>query len=101
MLKNAYFLEKTVKNRLSFGGSAPEPPFASGGWGLRLQIPALLLLPTIMRFFTLKKEQNNYSKCSDFTSSALLHLFFTLNLVVFVDRGLKIISCPRARKNFS
>jgi len=29
MLKNAYFLEKNVKNRLSV--SAPEPPFASGG----------------------------------------------------------------------
>jgi len=29
MLKNAYFLEKVCKNRLSVGGSAPEPPFAS------------------------------------------------------------------------
>jgi len=28
MLKNAYFLEKDVKNRLSVGGPAPEPPLA-------------------------------------------------------------------------
>jgi len=26
MLKNAYFLEKDVKNRLSVRGSAPRPP---------------------------------------------------------------------------
>jgi len=39
MLKNAYFLEKTVKNRLSVEGSAPKPPFASGGSGLRPQTP--------------------------------------------------------------
>jgi len=31
MLKNVYLLEKTVKNRRSVGGSAPEPPLASGG----------------------------------------------------------------------
>jgi len=30
-LKNAYFLKKSCKNRLSVGSSAPEPPFASGG----------------------------------------------------------------------
>jgi len=47
LLKNAYFLEKTVKNRRSVGGSAPEPPLASGGWGLGSQTPALLLSPTI------------------------------------------------------
>jgi len=42
MLKNAYFLGKTVKNRLSVGESAPEPPIASGEWGLHPQTPALL-----------------------------------------------------------
>jgi len=46
MLKNAYFLEN-CKNRLSVGGSVPEPLFASGGWGIRPQTPALLLPPTI------------------------------------------------------
>jgi len=37
------FLEKYCKNRLSVGGSATEPPFASSGWGLL----ASLLSPTI------------------------------------------------------
>jgi len=40
------FWEKTVKI-VSASGSAPETPFASGGWGLRLQTSVLLLLPTI------------------------------------------------------
>jgi len=43
MLKKAYFLGKNCKNRLCVGGSVPEPPFSSGGLGLRPQIPALLL----------------------------------------------------------
>jgi len=47
MFKNAYFFGKNVKNRLSVGGSAPEPPLASGIWGLRPQTSALLLPPTI------------------------------------------------------
>jgi len=45
----------------------------------------------------LKKEQDNYSKCSAFASSALLHLFFTLNSVVFDDGERKNISCSRAQ----
>jgi len=32
-----------------------------------------------------------------FASSALLHLIFFSNSVVFVDRGRKIIPCPRAQ----
>jgi len=41
MLKNAYFLGKTVKIvSASFA-------FASSGWGLRPQTPTLLLPPTI------------------------------------------------------
>jgi len=32
-----------------------------------------------MRFITVEKEQNNYSKCF---ASALLHLFFTSNSTV-------------------
>jgi len=38
---------KTVKNLLSVGGPAPEPPFASGGLGHRPPTPAMKLLPTI------------------------------------------------------
>jgi len=49
-----------------------------------------------MRFITLKKEQNTYSKCFVFASSALLHLFFT-SLCSFVDRGRKIIPFSRAQ----
>jgi len=43
------FLEKRCRNRLSFGGSAPEPSFASSGciWGLSPQTLALLLPLTI------------------------------------------------------
>jgi len=47
-----------------------------------------------MRFVTLKIEQNNYSKCSAFASSAFLHVFFTSNSVVFW-RGRKNISWRR------
>jgi len=50
-----------------------------------------------MRFITLKKEQNNYSKSSVFASYGLLRLFFASKLVVFVDRRRKIIACPRAQ----
>jgi len=47
MLKNAYFLERICKIRLSVGGFVSEPPLASGGWKLCTQTPALLLLPII------------------------------------------------------
>jgi len=50
MLKNAYFLEKTVKVYLSVEGSAPEPPFASGGWGLRPQTPRVVTLAYYYNF---------------------------------------------------
>jgi len=50
MLKNAYFLEKDVKNRRSVGGSAPELPLASGGCWRRSQTPALLLPPYYYNF---------------------------------------------------
>jgi len=36
------FWEKNCKNRLSVGGSAPEPPFASGGWELRPPDPRVV-----------------------------------------------------------
>jgi len=60
---------KKGKNRLSVGGSALEPPFVSGGWGLRPQAPALLLPLTITTlsssflalnsfYYTLKKRTN-------------------------------------------
>jgi len=88
MLKNAYFLGKNCKNRLSVEGSAPEPPFASSGWGLRPQTTAFLLPPTITNlsssflvlnaFFRSKENQVTtvLQLLAVFASSALLHLFF-------------------------
>jgi len=38
-----------------------------------------------MRFISLKKETSNYSKCSAFASSALLHLYSNSNSVSFVE----------------
>jgi len=51
-----------------------------------------------MHFILLENEPSNYSKCSVFASSALLHLFFlNLNSVSFVEGGRKNISYPRAQ----
>jgi len=50
-----------------------------------------------MRSITLKKEQNNYNKCSAFAFSALLQLFFTSNFVVFVEGGARIFFAPGRR----
>jgi len=109
MLKNAYFLEKTVKNRLVSEPPNPRlPPSAEGSahrsprcnFCLLLQfcpvhfgsakIVKCVLLPS-------KKEQNNCSKCSVFASFALFHLFFTSNSIRFVDKERKSIFCPRAQ----
>jgi len=82
-------------------------PLAYGGWGFRPQIPALLLPPTMAIlsrsflmlntiYYSSKKKQNNYSIiCSAFTSSVLLHLFFTLQFLL--TGGRKSVSCPRAQ----
>jgi len=40
--KHAYFLVKGCKIAAAPGGSASEPPLASGSWGLRPQTPAFL-----------------------------------------------------------
>jgi len=47
-LKMRSFWKKNYKNRLSVGGSASEPPFASGDWRLRPQTPAVMFPSTIM-----------------------------------------------------
>jgi len=46
-----------------------------------------------MHFIALK-QNNKYSKRSVFASFALLHLFFTLNSIVFVDGGARIFLVP-------
>jgi len=50
-----------------------------------------------MYFIPLIKESSNYSKCSAFACSALLHLSFNSNSVSFVEGGRKNISCLRAQ----
>jgi len=57
MHKNALFFEKkktkkNLENRRSFGGSAPNPPLASGGWRIRLQTPVLLLSSPVTVIFS-------------------------------------------------
>jgi len=93
-------LEKTVKNRISVGGSV-----CLRRLGFCPQTLALLLSPTVTALsssflalnvlYSPQKEQNSYSKRSVFASPTLLHLFFILNPVVFVDRGRKNISFPK------
>jgi len=76
----------------------------------RHQIPVLLLPPTITTlsssflvvnvfydFIPLKKEPSNYSKCSAFASSSLLHLFFNSNSVSFVERGAQEYFLPKGK----
>jgi len=52
MLKNALFFEKKWRNRRSVGGSAPKPQLAAGGWGLRSQIPEMLLPLSVTLIFS-------------------------------------------------
>jgi len=107
MLKNAYFLEKYCKNCLSLGGSAPETPFASNGWGLHSQTPVSLLSPTITTLSSLClafKCVLLFSKKDKITPVHVLILLFRtfapifcFKLCRFYDGGRKNISCPRAQ----
>jgi len=48
-----YFLKKKkMENRRSVGGFALKPPLAFGGWGLRPQIPELLLSSPVTVIFS-------------------------------------------------
>jgi len=94
VLKNAYFLEKDVKNRLSVGETSPESPLASDGWELRPKTLALLLWPaitTLSSSFLALNAVYYLQKGTNFCS------YFSLQTLVFVDRGRKNISCPRAQ----
>jgi len=84
---------------------ASDPSFASGGWGIRPQTPALLL-PTYYYNFvefissakclsSYKKNKLTTVKCSVFVSFALLNLFFTSKSVVFVDKRMQEYFLPR------
>jgi len=50
-----------------------------------------------MRFVPVEKEQNNYSKCPAYASTAILRLFFYFNSVVFVGGGARIFLDPGRR----
>jgi len=101
MLKtDAYFLEKDVRNRLSVGGPAPEPPLASGGWGLGPQTPALFLSPTITTLsssFLALNAVYYLQKRTNFASSKFLQLFSTSNSIVLLARAAKIFLVPGHR----
>jgi len=95
MLKNAFFLEKDVKNRLKRQEIRPLTPV-----GLQRKPPALLLPPTMTTLsssFLALNAVYYLQKRTNFVSSKFLQLFFTSNSVVFVDRGRKNISCSRAK----
>jgi len=90
---------KKYKNRLSVGS-----PVCHRRLGILPPDPRFLLPPAITTvsnsFLALnmvyypKKGQNTYSKCSAFASTALLHLFFIKNFVVFVEGSARIFLAP-------
>jgi len=87
------FWEKTVKI-VSASGALPSDPRAFIPPTITTLTSSFLVLNA---FYSAKKEPNNYSKCSAFAYFALLHLYFCLNSVSFVEGGRKNIPCPRAQ----
>jgi len=91
MLKNAYFLEKDVKNRLSVGSSALESPLAT---------PALLLLPTVITLsssFLALNTVYSLKKKNKFRFFKIFEAIFHFKLCSFCWQVRKNISCPRAQ----
>jgi len=85
--KNMHFGKK-YRSRRSVGGGAPPPTPRSWPPASLQTFPACNSITTMSSsflalnaFFTIDKEQNNYSKCYAFASSALFHLIFTSNSV--------------------
>jgi len=106
MLKNAYFLGKYCKHHLNVGGLRPRTPVYLRRLGAppsdpRVVTPAYYynfveFVSSVKCILFRSKKTSNYRKYSAFASSALLHLFFNSNSVIFVEGGRKNISCPRA-----
>jgi len=100
MLKNAYFLEKNCKNRLSVGSSAPEPPFmlpSAGGSapGPSVVTPAFYydfveLYSTAIHFITLEKKQ----KIITVNVLLLLLLHFCRCKNIFCSRAQSTLAAP-------
>jgi len=112
MLKNAIFMEKSVKIASASGALHPNPrlPPAAGGSAPspRVVTPASYCYNFVESVSSTKcvcnlqkKKKNNYIKCSAFASFALLHLLFTSNSVVCVDGERKNVSCPRAQSDLA
>jgi len=94
------FLEKSWKNCLSIGSSAPNPSFASGGWGLHSQTPMLSHPPTITTLsnsFLMHPQRKitEVNVCFCFIST--FAPIFRFKLCSFCWRGCKNISCPRTQ----
>jgi len=103
MLKNAYFFGKNCKNCHSVRWSALEPTFVSGNWGSASRPPRWIpaYYYNFIEFVFIANMRFNLQKWTKLTHSSVLLLllqhFFTSNSIVFVERGRKNISCPRAQ----
>jgi len=82
---------------MSVGGSGPRPPSFSPSYYYDCDE----FVFSIKCVSLLSKKSRNSSKCSAFATSALFYLFFTSNSAVFVDRGRKNDSCPRAQSTLA
>jgi len=113
VLKNAYFLGKSCKNRLSAGAPPQSPaclrrlgalPVTSSYYYNFVEFVSsdkrILFRSSdkcVLSVSDSQKEPSNGSKCCAFASSTLLHLYFNSNSVSFVEGGRKNISCPRVQ----
>jgi len=90
------FLKNTIKIASTWGVEAPPPD-------LRVVTPTNYYYFDVFnsKCVSLPSKDNKitpvHHTCSAFTCSALLHLFFSSNSAVFMTRGRKNISCPRAQ----
>jgi len=90
MLKNAYFLEKDVKTRLSVGAPPPNPrwPLAVRGYALALLLqPAITTMPSSLLALN---AVYYFEKRTKFVSSNIFAPIFHFKLCSFVDRGRKV-----------
>jgi len=88
MLKNAYFLETDVQNRLSVGGGAAPKP---------LRCYSRVLLQLCQSSFLALNAVYYLQKGTNFASSKLFAAVFHFKLYNFCWQGRKHISYPRAQ----
>jgi len=102
MLKNACFLEKTVKIVSASGDPPPKLRLLRRLGYLRVATPIYYynfveFVSSAKCILFRSKKKRNYCKCSAFASCALLHLLFNSNSVSFAEGRRKNISCPTAQ----